>query len=444
MILYTDLPPEPKLEQRVLSDEDFSKVEKEDDDDGGEEEKKEEESFWSRYMRDRARSKFGGDLPSRLKVVEVKTTRVLDPSLYPRFTLLLQSLSSVIVGAEALAKLTPQVYVDTCGVPFVLPLARLLGCKTACYVHYPVISTDMLHRVRQRREMYNNRSTGFLSSCVKTAYYKVFALIYGFVGSFAQVCITNSSWTRGHVREIFWKSRGLGPLRVFPPCNTEDLTRIPLKSSKRSTKRPVIVSIGQFRPEKAHAMQLEAYALALKRAEGAPATLRPILESKLVLVGGCRTEADAARVRDLKEKAKDLGLGEDQVDFLVNVPYSTIKDLLSQAVVGIHTMVDEHFGIGVVEYMAAGVIAVANNSGGPAADIILPHRDERSGSLQATGYLASTVDEYASALVNALCISDREREKMCLAARASIERFSEKTFDESFANALERVLATQA
>ena len=122
MILYTDLPPEPKLEQRVLSDEDFSKVENEDeDDDGDEEEKKEEESFWSRYMRDRARSKFGVDLPSRLKVVEVKTTRVLDPSLYPRFTLLLQSLSSVIVGAEALAKLTPQVYVDTCGVPFVEP-----------------------------------------------------------------------------------------------------------------------------------------------------------------------------------------------------------------------------------------------------------------------------------------------------------------------------------
>ena len=80
MILYTDLPPEPKLEQRVLSDEDFSKVENEDEDDDGEEEKKEEESFWSRYMRDRARSKFGVDLPSRLKVVEVKTTRVLDPS----------------------------------------------------------------------------------------------------------------------------------------------------------------------------------------------------------------------------------------------------------------------------------------------------------------------------------------------------------------------------
>jgi len=60
--------------------------------------------------------------------------------------------------------------------------------------------------------------------------------------------------------------------------------------------------------------------------------------------------------------------------------------------------------------------------------------------LQATGYLASTTDEYASALVNALCISDKEREKMCTAARRSIERFSESSFDAAFANALNGIV----
>ena len=218
---------------------------------------------------------------------------------------------------------------------------------------------------------------------------------------------------------------------------------IPLKGPKRNMKRPLILSIGQFRPEKAHDLQLEAYALALKQAESSSrsSNLKGILSSKLVLVGGCRNEVDKQRVADLKQKAQNMGI-LNQVEFHVNVPYSQIKDLLSQAIVGIHTMVDEHFGIGIVEYMAAGVVAVANNSGGPAADIIVPFRDETTGNLQATGYLASTAEEYASALVNVLCISEKEREKMCTIARSSIERFSEQNFDKSFANSLDRLLDT--
>ena len=35
-------------------------------------------------------------------------------------------------------------------------------------------------------------------------------------------------------------------------------------------------------------------------------------------------------------------------------------------------MVDEHFGICVVEYMAAGAVAIANKSGGPMSDIVVP------------------------------------------------------------------------
>jgi len=481
IVLFTDLPPRESLSVATFGSESgsSSSVSGEEEEEAALEEEEEEE-FWANYVEERAKAKFGVALPSKVKVVELKRTAVLDPARYPRFTLILQSLSSLVVGAEALYKLVPGVYIDTCGVPFVLPLARFFGCKTACYVHYPVISTDMLQRVKDRRQMYNNRSTGLLQSHLKRCYYKLFALMYGCVGSFAQVCMTNSSWTRAHIEKIWWKywwtnPRGLAtegsadaekagdgggggggdrddggdgdgvgaglwqPLRVFPPCNTEELAQIPLKGPKRNAKKPVIVSIGQFRPEKAHEVQLEAYALALKQAEGSPATLKSVLQSRLVMVGGCRNEGDMRRVESLKRRAEELDISAN-VEFHVNVPFSQIKDFLSQALVGIHTMVDEHFGIGVVEYMAAGVVALANNSGGPASDIIVPFKDERTGSLQATGYLASTTDEYASALVNALCISDKEREKMCTAARRSIERFSESSFDAAFANALNGIV----
>lgn len=48
-----------------------------------------------------------------------------------------------------------------------------------------------------------------------------------------------------------------------------------------------------------------------------------------------------------------LGLN-DCVDFCVNAPFSEVQQLLGGAVGGLHTMVDEHFGISIVEYMAAG------------------------------------------------------------------------------------------
>ena len=50
-------------------------------------------------------------------------------------------------------------------------------------------------------------------------------------------------------------------------------------------------------------------------------------------------------------------------------------------------MWNEHFGIAVVELMAAGLITIAHDSGGPKMDIIQPGM---------TGYLANTAEEYTN------------------------------------------------
>lgn len=42
------------------------------------------------------------------------------------------------------------------------------------------------------------------------------------------------------------------------------------------------------------------------------------------------------------------------MEFCVNASFDQLRALLGDAVAGLHTMVDEHFGISVVEYMAAG------------------------------------------------------------------------------------------
>ena len=88
------------------------------------------------------------------------------------------------------------------------------------------------------------------------------------------------------------------------------------------------------------------------------------------------------------------------MEFVVNASYPLVLDWLSKASVGLSTMVDEHFGINIVEFMvsgvflyfrylapvlilslsqAAGVIPVAHASGGPLKDIIVPFNGENTG-----------------------------------------------------------------
>ena len=60
-----------------------------------------------------------------------------------------------------------------------------------------------------------------------------------------------------------------------------------------------------------------------------------------------------ARVEELRAAAQKLGLSQ-HVDFCLGLGNQELRGLLGDAVGGLHTMLDEHFGISVVEYMAAG------------------------------------------------------------------------------------------
>ena len=42
---------------------------------------------------------------------------------------------------------------------------------------------------------------------------------------------------------------------------------------------------------------------------------------------------------------------QENVEFVLNAPYPDVLNWLSRAYAGLNTMVDEHFGINVVEYM---------------------------------------------------------------------------------------------
>lgn len=130
----------------------------------------------------------------------------------------------------------------------------------------------------------------------------------------------------------------------------------------------------------------------------------------LVIAGSCRNEADRELLQNMIDLSRHLSL-ENNVEFRVNVSHEELMDTYRQAAIGLHTMWNEHFGIGVVESMAAGLIMVANRSGGPMMDIV----EIAAGSQ--TGFLAANAQEYAECIADILYNTPEENEKIRTAAR---------------------------
>lgn len=372
--------------------------------------------------------RFNITLTHPVKFVFLKKRYLVEDTLYPHFTLLGQSLGSIFLGWEALMQCVPNVYIDSMGYAFTLPLFKYLGgCRVGSYVHYPTISTDMLSVVKNQNVGFNNADfitrNPFLSK-VKLIYYYLFAFVYGLVGSCSDVVMVNSSWTLNHILSL-WKVGHCTNI-VYPPCDVQTFLDIPLHKEKM-TPGHSLVSIGQFRPEKNHSLQIRAFAKLLNKLE-----TESFPSLKLILIGGCRNQDDEHRVNELRRLSEDLGIQED-VEFKINIPFDELKNYLSEATIGLHTMWNEHFGIGIVECMAAGTIILAHNSGGPKLDIVVPHEGK------VTGFLADSEEGYAETMAHILSMSAEKRLQIRNSARASVNRFSDQEFEVTFLLAVEKL-----
>lgn len=370
---------------------------------------------------------FNIEIEDNIEFIYLFKRKWIESDKYPYFTLLGQSLGSVWLGYEAMTLLQPDIFIDTMGYAFTYPLFKYIGgSKVASYTHYPTISVEMLQYVYRRVIRHNNRRViarnPFLTAS-KMTYYKIFAFLYGRVGRAADIVMVNSSWTEDHINSIW--TCPLKTHRIYPPCDIEKLVKLPLVTDEEKGDIVRIVSVAQFRPEKNHPLMLRAmYELRSILGEDAWKKIR------LVLIGSTRNYEDEVRVKDMQDLSKHFALDEN-IEFHLNISYSELINQLQQSTIGLHTMYNEHFGISVVECMAAGLIMVANASGGPRADII----ETQAGSQ--TGFLAQTAEEYAQTLAYIIKMTPHERDTIRNAARASVHRFSIEQFEKGFLRVLD-------
>ncbi|PHH83182.1 hypothetical protein CDD82_3229 [Ophiocordyceps australis] len=375
--------------------------------------------------------------PSTLTFLYLQKRHWVLASSWPRFTLFGQSLGSVVLAWEAFGLLVPDIFIDTMGYAFALALCKILFPKvpTAAYVHYPTISTDMLESLDATSALGIHAGQGAgARGLAKKTYWKLFARLYAAVGSSVDVVMTNSTWTQAHIKALWgpWRRRkeSQHPMTVlYPPVAVRQLEQeIEISPASEARRSPTLVYIAQFRPEKNHTLILNSFATLIKTQS--PASLH----ARLVLVGTVRDDADSKRVYQLRILANELGI-KDRVVFETDADWKHVLHRLGTSSVGVNGMWNEHFGIGVVEYQAAGLISVVHDSGGPKLDIVVPVDGKP------TGFHATTAAEFALGYEAAL--SQADPLAMRRRARISAQRFTEEEFASKWQTQMSRLVALQ-
>ena len=270
------------------------------------------------------------------------------------------------------------------GYAFTLALCNLLfpDVPTGAYVHYPTISTDMLGSLDEGGHGVNAGAGSGWKGVAKRHYWHLFARMYSWVGGNVDVVMTNSSWTQAHIRSLWGPSRAQRKKAfevqvVFPPVAVSELEQqIEVSAASEEQREPVLLYIAQFRPEKDHTLILRSFA------EYLPVSANP--QTKLVLIGSVRHSDDATRVYKLRLLAHELKI-KDHVVFICDASWPEILDWLRRSSVGVNGMWNEHFGIGVVEYQAAGLVSVVHDSGGPKQDIVVEYDGGPTGAPSSYG-----------------------------------------------------------
>jgi alpha-1,2-mannosyltransferase len=210
--------------------------------------------------------------------------------------------------------------------------------------------------------------------------------------------------------------------------------KIDVSTSSERKRENLIIYVAQFRPEKNHSLVLRAFAKYYhSTADKTVSAERP----RLVLIGSVRSNtSDNIHIYNLRLQVRELKIYE-ATTFICDASFSVVLQQMQKASIGVNGMWNEHFGIGVVEYLAAGLIPVVHDSGGPKLDIVVPFKGEP------TGYYAETDEQFATAFGSVFKMSDAKRLEMRLRNREAAKRFTEEAFARKWIAEMEQLVRMQ-
>jgi glycosyltransferase involved in cell wall biosynthesis len=209
------------------------------------------------------------------------------------------------------------------------------------YVHFPVFVPGFESYNYPDRYVYNVwlRAYSRPEVAIRSVLLSLFKSM-----EYKPLILTNSRFSAAAIKRLL----EVNAIVLYPPVNVEKY--LPL--SKNTNRNKIVLTISRIAPEKG--------------LDIIPEIAKEVKDVKFVIAG---TLSSIAYYRVLMSRIKVAGV-EDRVKLFTNVSENLKMELLAKAMVYLHPTRYEHFGVAVVEAMAAGLIPIIHKSGGPWVDIV--------------------------------------------------------------------------
>ena len=218
--------------------------------------------------------------------------------------------------------------------------------------------------------------------------------------------VTNSEFSRDSIFSIFNRRKNKVHI-VRPPVDVETFRNKVLLSLASAFERQdttLVISRINKHKEVENAIKL---AKILKKTN---------VGKGMRIVGSMHYMLDLDYYLFLYEMIRNLDL-EDYVTIETNISFNDLLSVMGKAKAYFHPMVGEHFGIAVVEAMAAGLVPVVPAVGGPAEFV-------------PSNYQFDSLEEAAERVSSALQVENEERVRIS----TSVDRFSVANYIDQFQN----------
>ena len=266
------------------------------------------------------------------------------------------------------------------------------GLADISYIHYPY-----LYGLKEEREKFYNSSLWRL-------YYTPYHIIQRAIDNVflpRTTLIVNSTYTQ----LLAQRYMGITPMVIHPPVDVARISKLATTKTKR--RENVVITVGRIAPGKN--LDMIPYIAAKTRSV-----------KKFLIIGNIQ-EMFPDYLNHLQHLINKLGV-RDKVMLLPNLTFEKKIELMSNARIYLHTMPNEHFGIAIVEGMAAGLIPVIHRSGGPWLDILQRRH--------AYGLSFTTIEQAAECIDEILTTEEWFMDSLSAEAQEAAKRFDEQIFKE--------------
>ncbi|HEX2405704.1 MAG TPA: glycosyltransferase family 4 protein [Nitrososphaeraceae archaeon] len=161
---------------------------------------------------------------------------------------------------------------------------------------------------------------------------------------FSDVVLANSNSTR---KQCIKRWNRNDCIVLYPSIRIDEIATY-ISSSSSSSRDDICIVLSRLSPEKKIELAIEAFKT-------------KVLKNKQLLIIGYLSREN----KNYYQRLRDLSKRNENIKILPNLRRNDVLTLLSKAKILFHPMPDEHFGIAIIEAMAAGCLPVVHASGGP-------------------------------------------------------------------------------